>query len=98
LPFRLRHAILVAMKIHIGKLGRIVVPKRLRDRFGMRPDTALHLQVLADGFSLRVPKARPALVKVDGLWVHQGIPPTNLNWDDTIAAARQERHEYLDRL
>lgn len=86
------------MNIHMDKLGRIVVPKRLRDRFGLRPDTALDLQELADGFSLRVPKARPALVKVDGLWVHQGTPPAGLNWDDTVAAVRQERHEQLERL
>jgi hypothetical protein len=92
------YGILIGMDIHMDKLGRIVVPKRLRDRFGLRPDVALELQENVDGFSLRVPQARPNMVKVDGLWVHQGTPPAGFNWDTSIDAARQERHVTLDRL
>jgi AbrB family looped-hinge helix DNA binding protein len=98
LPFLLVYAILIGMDIHMDKLGRIVVPKRLRDRFGLRPETALELQEHADGFSLRVPQQRPAMVNVDGLWVHQGTPPAGFNWDDAIEATRQDRHLTLDRL
>jgi AbrB family looped-hinge helix DNA binding protein len=98
LPYRLAYAILVAMDIHMDKLGRIVVPKRLRDRFGLRPDTPLELREHADGFSLRVPQLRPAMVSLNGLWVHQGTPPAGLNWDEAVDATRQERHLTLDRL
>jgi AbrB family looped-hinge helix DNA binding protein len=95
---QMRTAILIGMNIHVDKLGRIVIPKRLRDRFGLRPDVVLELQENADGFSLRVPQARPNMVKVDGLWVHQGTPPSGFSWDTAIDAARQERHPTPDRL
>jgi AbrB family looped-hinge helix DNA binding protein len=98
LPFQMGAAILIGMNIHVDKLGRIVIPKRLRDRLGLQTAAGLELQENADGFSLRVPQARPNMVKVDGLWVHQGAPPSGFNWDTAIDAARQERHPTPDRL
>ena len=68
------------MELRIDKAGRIVVPKPLRERLGFRPDTELVAIEQAEGVLLKRVEQRPSMVKVDGLWVHQGsaeaaVPP-----------------------
>ena len=60
------------VELKIDKAGRIVVPKRLRERVGFRPDTELVAVEQPDGVLLKRVEQRPSMVKVDGLWVHQG--------------------------
>lgn len=60
------------MDVKIDKSGRIVVPKVLRDRLGLKPDMELEVQEHADGLLLRVPGPHPTMVNIEGLWVHQG--------------------------
>jgi hypothetical protein len=33
------------------------------------------------------------LVKLDGLWVHRGVPQSGANWDRIIQDVREERIE-----
>ena len=55
------------MKATIDKAGRLVIPKALRDRLGLRPGT---VDVRADGSALRVEAlASDELVERDGLLV-----------------------------
>jgi len=56
------------MKVKLDTSGRIVVPKLLRDRFGLKPDMVLEVEEHADGVFLRVPTPHPTMVQVDGLW------------------------------
>jgi AbrB family looped-hinge helix DNA binding protein len=65
--------------VKIDKSGRIVVPKVLRDRLGLKPDMELQVHEQADGLLLRVPAPHPTMVKVDRLWVHQGTAQTNVD-------------------
>ena len=60
------------MELRIDKAGRIVVPKPLRERLGFKPDTELEAIKQPEGVLLKRVEQRPSMVKMDGLWVHQG--------------------------
>ena len=81
------------MKLTIDKSGRIVVPKPLRERLGLKPGTELEVLEQPGGVFLRKVEERPALVKIDGLWVHCGIAQPGTNWDRLIQEIREERIE-----
>jgi len=79
------------MDVKIDMSGRIVVPKVLRDRLGLKPDMALEVQEHADGLLLRVPTPQPTMVNIEGLWVHQGTAQANVDWARVREDVRDER-------
>jgi AbrB family looped-hinge helix DNA binding protein len=79
------------MAIRIDKLGRIVLPKMIRDRFGLTPDLELEVVEQPDGVLLRRRENRPSMIKVDGLWIHQGTPQSGAQWDRIVDDVRDER-------
>jgi AbrB family looped-hinge helix DNA binding protein len=81
------------MRTSIDKQGRIVVPRTLRERFGFRPDTELEVVEQPEGVLLKRVEQRPSMVKVDGLWVHQGGAKPGANWDRLLEGVREERIE-----
>ena len=81
------------MELRIDKAGRIVVPKPLRERLGFKPHTELMAIEQPDGVLLKRIKQRPSMVKVDGLWVHQGSAEPGANWDLILEDVREERIE-----
>jgi AbrB family looped-hinge helix DNA binding protein len=89
------YGIINGMEIRIDKAGRIVVPKPIRERLGFKPDTELEAIEQPDGVLLRRVEQRPSMVKVDGLWVHQGIPEPGANWERIVEDVREERIESL---
>ena len=76
------------MQVTIDKLGRIPVPKSLRERYHLTAGTLLDLEADTKGvqFSLRLPKS--TLVEKDGILVLQGGPVIDL---DVAALINQER-------
>jgi AbrB family looped-hinge helix DNA binding protein len=80
-------------KLRIDKSGRIVVPKPLRERLGLKPGTELEVFDQPGGVLLRTVKEQPALVKVDGLWVDRGVPQPGANWDRIINEVHEQRIE-----
>jgi len=80
-------------KLRIDESGRIVLPKPLRERLGLKPGTELEVFDQQSGLLLCKVKEQPALVKVDGLWVHRGVPQPGANWDRIINEVREERIE-----
>ena len=79
------------MRLGIDKAGRVVVPKTLRERLGFKPDTELEAIEQPEGVLLKRVQQRPSMVKVDGLWVHQGSPKPGANWERILEDVREER-------
>ncbi len=79
------------MEVRIDKAGRIVVPKPLRERLGFKPDTELEAIEQPEGVLLKRVQQRPSMVKVDGLWVHQGRAEPGANWERIVEDVREER-------
>ena len=79
------------MELKIDKAGRIVVPKVLRERLGFRPETELEAVEQPEGVLLKRAGQRPSMVKLDGLWVHQGVAEPGANWDRVLRDVREER-------
>jgi AbrB family looped-hinge helix DNA binding protein len=85
------YGIINGMEIRIDKAGRIVVPKPLRERLGFKPDTELEAIEQPEGVLLKRVEERPSMVKVDGLWVHQGTAEPGANWEHILEDTREER-------
>jgi len=79
------------MKVRMDKSGRLVVPKALRKRLGLEPGTELRAVERPDGILLCSLKQQPSMVRVDGLWVHQGTADTAANWACALESVRDER-------
>ena len=79
------------MKLRIDKAGRIVVPKPLRERLGFKPDAELEAIEQPEGVLIKRVGQRPSMVKVDGLWVHQGRAQPGANWERILEDVREER-------
>jgi bifunctional DNA-binding transcriptional regulator/antitoxin component of YhaV-PrlF toxin-antitoxin module len=93
LPFIPANGNFNAMNAKIDKTGRLVLPKSLRDHYGITPETELELIPSADGLLLRRVAERPSLQQIDGLWVHQGCSTgtTTTAWAEAIDSVRNER-------
>ena len=87
------HGIMNGMELRIDKAGRIVVPKPLRERLGFKPDTGLEAIEQPEGVLIKRVEQRPSMVKVDGLWVHQGSAEPGANWERILEDVREKRIE-----
>jgi len=83
----------ITLRLRIDKSGRIVVPKPLRERLGLKPGTQLEALDQSGGVLLRAVGQRPAMIKIDGLWVHCGVAEPGANWDRVLQEVREERIE-----
>ena len=73
------------MQATIDKAGRLVIPKSLRERFGLRPGP---VELVADGAGVRVqPVAGEELIERDGRLV---IPVSGTPIDDDIVQALRD--------
>ena len=78
-------------RLKIDKSGRIVVPKLLRDHVGIQAEAELEITPQSGGLFIRVVVEDPALIKVDGLWVHRGSMEPNADWESVLEGIRDER-------
>ncbi len=63
------------MSITIDRAGRIVVPKPLRECFGLHPGTELEIEAEGDGLRLRARDSAPVFIEKDGVLVHHASGP-----------------------
>src|ERR1700689_2921659 len=88
-------AIMIAI-VEIDKLGRLVVPKKVRDAVGMRPGVPLEMEVQGSEVVLRPQTAPRGLYKEEGLWVYDsGAPMTNDMVNEWIASDSERRMRYV---
>ncbi|HLA64141.1 MAG TPA: AbrB/MazE/SpoVT family DNA-binding domain-containing protein [Rhodothermales bacterium] len=83
------------MTITLDKFGRLLIPKPVRDRLGLKPGDELVLDVREGGdgapsLELRPESAEPPLRYEGNLLVHTGRLPDTFDPD---AFARQQREE-----
>jgi AbrB family looped-hinge helix DNA binding protein len=86
------------MTLTLDKAGRIVVPKPLRDRLGLRAGMKLEVTESPEGLVLKPASEKPAMLLEDGFWVHQGVAPKGFDWDKFIEEQREERHRKVSGL
>ena len=84
----------MTVTIKLGKAGRLVVPKQVRDRLQLREGSRLRIEVGADAFSCTT-EDEPVKIenRPDGL-------PVVVGWDgfDAAKAVQEAREQHLDRL
>ena len=85
------YGILNGMKLRIDRAGRMVLPKSLRSRLGLKREGELEAVESSDGVLLRPVEHEPAMIRVSGLWVHTGKPEPGLDWRHIIDDVREER-------
>jgi AbrB family looped-hinge helix DNA binding protein len=91
MPISMANRKIIAMKLHLDKSGRIVLPKSLRHRLGLRPGSTLEATETAGGLLLRPIHQGPSLVERDGLLVHTARIDPAFDWRQFSDDLEQER-------
>ncbi len=79
------------MTLRIDKAGRVVLPKSVRDRLGLREGSHLDLVETAEGVILKPISREPSLVKKGRFLVHTGQLPSAYDLQCAIKEDREER-------
>jgi AbrB family looped-hinge helix DNA binding protein len=79
------------MTLKIDHAGRIVLPKPIRDRLGLKAGSGLELAESPDGILLKPVRPRPSLVRRNGLLVHRGKLPKGYDWSRLTGEDREDR-------
>ena len=96
LPLILVDGRYAGMTVKIDIAGRVVIPKPLRERLGLKPGSDLELSEGPDGLILKPLRHKaPAMVRERGLWVHQGVPTEALDIGRVIEQVREERERNI---
>ena len=93
--FMMANAILNGMRLKIDNAGRIILPKPVRDRLGLRAGSDLDLAESGEGVLLTPVRQQPSLVRRNGLLVHNGKLPKGYEWDRLIEDDREDRFKKL---
>lgn len=88
------------MEVTVDKYGRIVIPKPVRERLGLKAGSALELSIEPSGEGgeaavLRPAGQKPALQRKGGVLVHTGKADQPL---DSVEAIRRSREERMRKL
>lgn len=81
------------MTLKIDGAGRVILPKPMRDRLGLRAGSDLEIQETEDGVVLRPAERQAFMTKKEGLWVHTG----KLLGTDIVEAVRGDRGDRIRR-
>ena len=82
--------------ITLGKAGRLVVPKSMRDLLGLREGSRLRLKALAGKFEVAPEPDNVRIEMRDGFPVILGGPPRKRG--DIVRAIKAGREERQDRV
>ena len=94
------------MDVTLDKFGRILIPKRIRDRLGLKPGIELRLEVNEGGEEGRSISLRPApdqgrLIRKGNVLVFKGErlgSPEKLDAVESVKIARQTRLDDLSKI
>jgi AbrB family looped-hinge helix DNA binding protein len=80
------------MTLKIDKAGRVVLPKPMRDRLGLRAGSDLEIEETAEGIVLKPAARPPSLIKKGSFLVHTGEVPHGY---DILKAIEDDREEQM---
>jgi AbrB family looped-hinge helix DNA binding protein len=83
------------MTLKIDKAGRVILPKQVRDRLGLRPGSDLEMLETPEGVVLKRSEPQPSMIKKQGLWVHTGAVPQGF---DIVQAINEDREDRIRKL
>lgn len=78
----------------IDKAGRVLLPKPVRDRLGLRAGSDLEIEEIQEGVLLKPAFRRASLVKRGSFWVHTGEIPAGY---DILKAIDEDREERMQK-
>ena len=81
------------MRTTVDRFGRVVVPKSMRERLGMRAGTEIEIEEVQGQLSLRVVEDRSPLIMKEGVLVFTGEATGDL--EAAVAADRRGRANRL---
>lgn len=82
------------LKVQIDPAGRVVLPKKVRERFRLQGGDTLALEIKGDTIQLRPQESRARLERVNGVLVLVDSSPLP-EGKDLVAESREERIEQL---
>ncbi len=77
------------MKTTLDRFGRVVVPKEIRDRLGLRPGAELEIDEKGNEVVLKPIEHGPSLIMKEGILVFTGSATGDLR--GAVRALREER-------
>jgi AbrB family looped-hinge helix DNA binding protein len=81
------------METTLDKFGRIVIPKKIREDFNLRPGSPIRIEEGKGEILLKPIEGEPTLVEKDGVLVFTGIPLEDI--ENHIDTTRQQRSRLL---
>ncbi len=84
------------LKVQMDQVGRVVLPKKVRERFRLRGGDTLALEIKDDAIELRPQQARARLERANGVLVLVSETPLP-EGRDLVAESREERIDQISR-
>lgn len=77
------------MKTILDRFGRVVVPKDIRDRLGLKPGAELEIDEKGNEVVLKPVEHEPSLMVKEGVLVYSGAPTGDIR--GAVKTHREER-------
>ena len=79
------------METTLDKFGRIVIPKKIREDFDLRPGSSIRIEEGEKEILLTPIEEEPTLIEKDGVLVFTGVPTEDIEGQvDTIRKQRSQ--------
>jgi len=79
------------MRITIDRAGRIVIPKRMRERYHMYPGTVLEIESADEGVLIKASGEEASLIHKEGILVHHGSETVDIDTGEFVSRVREKR-------
>ncbi len=83
----------IIMKTTLDKFGRIVIPKKIREDFNLKPGSPIRIEEGKEEILLTPVEEEPTLVEKDGVLVFTGVPTEDI--EKQVDIIRKQRSQLL---